>query len=99
MYDNELVVKFPDLKSYAESNKFYMILFHNPDFEHLRHPKFWNTEESALTLKERSRNRSRRNSVSQAEVNYSRRGSLDSESSIMNKSKKSGRSYLSKKKI
>jgi hypothetical protein len=50
--------------SFAEVNAHYMCLFHNLDFVYLRHPKFWNTEESALTAKERSRNRSRKNSVS-----------------------------------
>lgn len=59
-----------------------MILFHNPDFEHLRHPKFWNTEKSTLTNKQRTRNRSRSNSISQAEEIYAKNDSVDSESSF-----------------
>jgi len=98
VYEEELLVACPELLSFAEVNKHYMSLFHNLDFVYLRHPKFWNTEESALSAKERSRNRSRKNSVSQAEINYSRRGSLDSDSSAM-KSKKSNRSYMSKKRL
>jgi len=64
VYEEELVMQWPELKSFSELNKHYMNLFHNLDFVYLRHPKFWNTEESALTAKERSRNRSRKNSVS-----------------------------------
>ena len=61
VYEGELMVKFPDMLSFVEVNRTFMSLFYSPDFEYLRHPKFWNTEESALSPKQRSRNRSRRN--------------------------------------
>lgn len=67
VYTNELLVKFPQLISPDEVNKHFSILFYCPDFEYLRHPKFWNTEESVLSPKQRSRNRSRRNSISLVE--------------------------------
>lgn len=73
------------------------MLFHNPDFQNLRHPKFWNTEKSTLTEKQRQRNRSRSNSISRVEDVYSMQGSDDSESSFF-KNQKQTKYYVSKKK-
>lgn len=97
VFKNELQLKFPDMFSFQETNQQYMLLFHNPDFQFLRHPKFWNTEKCTLTEKQRQRNRSRSNSISRVEDVYSMQGSEDSDSSFF-KNQKHTKSYISKKK-
>ena len=97
VYDQELVKVYPELKSLVHQNKIYLTLFHQVDFEYLRHPKFWNTGSTALTKKERTRNCSPRNSVSKAEINYIKSES-DTES-VVSKSKKSSKTYVSKKRL
>ena len=76
----------------------YKILFHVPDFSSLRHPKFWNNEASILSKKQRSRNRSRKNSVSNIGLSYASASDNASDVSSQTK-KKASKAYISKKKI
>jgi hypothetical protein len=62
----------------------------------LRHPKFWNNEASCLSKKQRSRNRTRKNSVSNIGMSYL---SASDNASDVSSQKKKSKAYISKKKV
>jgi hypothetical protein len=99
VFQGVLLDKYPDFHGPQQANQMFKILFHVPDFSSLRHPKFWNNEASILSKKQRSRNRSRKNSVSNIASSYHSAATSENASVSGASSKKKSKAYISKKKI
>ena len=84
LYNTQILASSPNLESNLKHiNSTFKILFHKPDFEHIRRPIFWNCKAEP--------------SIDEASRARSRRISFDSDSSMPHKKQKLY-GYISKKK-